>query len=274
MPDSQLNQLRINSMEEPPTVPEPQPEVARPPSTSLAARLLNIFAVPGEVFDEVKAAPTSALNWLVPVLCLAVVGVLSAVIIFSQPAIQQQIREQQAKKMDQVVKSGKMTQADADKALAMMDKFTGPTMMKIFGAVGGVVGSFVHVFWWAFILWLLGRWLLKAPLEFPKTLEVAGLASMIAILGGLVSLLLTVSLTRIGATPSLALVVKDFDLTRKSHLFLGAANLFSFWLVALMALGLAKLAGVPWLKAAFPVFTYWLAKECLLIGIGMGQMAL
>lgn len=240
---------------------------------SLAARLLNIFAIPGDVFAELRGAPASVMNWLVPVTLFALVSALAAVVLFSQPAIQQQMREQQAKVMDQQVKAGKMSQADADKFLAMSEKFTSPTMMMIFGSVAAVVMSVVRVIWWGFVLWLLSMWFLKVRLDFAKTLEVAGLATMIGVLGVIVGLLLTINLSRVGASPSLALALSDFDMTRKSHLALGAANVFSFWLVGIMATGLAKLANVPFLRAVLLVLAYWMAQESLLILVGLGQLA-
>ncbi len=150
----------------------------------------------------------------------------------------------------------------------------GPTMLKIAGGGGAVVVSFIHVVWWGFVLWLLGRWFLKVPVPYPKALEVAGLAMMINVLGGIVGMLLIVNFGRMGATPSLALAVSDFDVTRKSHLFLGAANVFYFWLIGVMSVGLAKLAGAPFLRAAWLVLTYWILQESLLILAGMGQFAL
>jgi len=53
--------------ETPPALP-PELPASQPPTTSLAARLMNVFAVPGEVFDEVKASAHSAGNWLLPAL--------------------------------------------------------------------------------------------------------------------------------------------------------------------------------------------------------------
>jgi len=241
---------------------------------SLAARLLNVFAVPGEVFSEVKASPASTASWLVPALLSAFVGILSAIIIFSQPAVVQQIREQQTKAMDQQVQAGKLTQEQADQATKVIERFTGPTMLKIFGSGGAVVASFIHVIWWAFVLWLLAKWFLKVSVPFPKALEVAGLAMMINVLGAIVAMLLIVNLGRLGATPSLALAIPDFDATRKSHLFLGAANVFYFWLVGVMAVGLAKLSGAPFLRAAWLVLTYWVLQQSFFILVGMGQFAL
>lgn len=255
-------------------MPEVQPPEPQTPGMSLPAKLLNVFAVPGGVFAEIKSRPALTSNWLVPLLCSALVGIISAIIIFSQPQVVQQLREQQAKAVDQQVQAGKLTQEKADQALKMMEQFTGPAMLKVFGSVGAVVVSLIHIIWWGFLLWLLARLFLKVPVPFPKALEVAGLATMINVLGAIVAMLLTVNFGRIGATPSLALAVSDFDTTRKSHLFLGAANVFYFWLVGVMSVGLARLAGVPFLRAAWLVLTAWVLQQSLLILAGMGQFAL
>lgn len=263
-------------MEEPPPIVEPPPPPTAPkaPTTSLAARLLNVFAIPGDVFEEVKAAPHAVANWLVPALIASVVGAVSAVLMFSQPTIQQQLREKQEHMMEQQVKAGKMTRAQADQALTVAEKFTSPAMMKIFGAFSAVVASFVRVFWWALVLWLLGRWFLKSPISYLKATEVAGLAGMIAVLGGIVSLLLIVNLGKLFSTPSLALTISDFDEKNKSHLLLGAVNVFNFWLLGVMASGLARLAGVPFARAAFLVLGYWIIWSLCLIFIGLGTLAM
>ena len=98
-----------------------------------------------------------------------------------------------------------------------------------------------------------------------KTLEVAGLALMISVLGAVVTLLLTLNLSKVFAAPGLALVVSDFDAHRKSPLLLGAANVFSLWLVGVLSVGLGKLAGVPFLRAAWFVFAAWVIQESFLV---------
>jgi Yip1 domain len=261
-------------MEQPPPLPRPPAEPVQPAGTTLAARLLNVFAMPGVVFEEVKNAPRSVLNWVIPALFLAGVGVLSAVVLFSQPGFQQQIREQQAKMLARQVQAGKMTQAEADRTKVLADKISRPVVVQVVGSLGAVVGGFLQVFCWGVVLWLLGRWFLKAPLDFEKALEVAGLGTMIAVLGGVVTLVLTVSFGQQGATTPLGLVVKDLEALRKSPVFLGAANVFAFWLIGVMSAGLAKLAGVPWVRAAFLVLAYWLAKQAFFDILGLGFLAL
>ena len=261
-------------MEAPPPLPQSEPPPTLPPTTSLAARLMNVFAVPGDVFAEVRASTFKTVNWLVPLVLLAAIGAIAAVIIFSQPAIQQQLTEAQTKAMDQKVKEGKMTQAQADQATEVMSKFMGPVFWKVAGAAGAVFFSAGRMLWWALVLMLLGRWLLKTSLGYGKCLEVVGLALMISALGTLVTMLLQVNLSRMFATPSLGLVISNFDINRKSHLALGAINVFSIWQVGVLSVGLAKLTGSPFLRAAWVVFTYWVLQESFFILIGFGQMAL
>jgi hypothetical protein len=266
-------------MEEPLPIPEP-PLVAPPPhAMSLAARLLNVFAIPGEVFAGVKASRVSVGNWVLPALLSAVVGVLATIIIVSQPEIQRQMREaigRQAKALEQQVKAGKVKQADADRSLAVTRAITQPATLKVLGSMAAAAVGVARVFWWAFILWLLGRLFLKARLGYLKTLEVAGLALMISVLGAVVTLLLTVNLSEVFAKPSLALVVSDFDARRKSSLLLGTANVFSLWLVGVLSVGLARLAGVPFLRAAWFVFAAWVIQESFLVLVAgmLGQFTL
>jgi len=251
------------------------PDSASPPApTTLWSRLFNVFAAPGEVFDEVKNSKSSPANWLAPALIFIAFGMVSSIVIFSQPAIVQQIHDQQTKVMDQQVKAGKLTQPQADQALAVMEKFAGPTMLMVFGCVGAVIGSFAHIFWWAFVLWLMAQWFLKTKIPFLKAAEVAGLTTMILVLGTVVTILLTVITGKLGMTPSLALTVGDFDLKNKVHLLLAAVNIFSFWQIGVTASGLSRLTGAPFSKTLLLVFLYWLAFTLFFIGIGFGQMAM
>jgi hypothetical protein len=96
------------------------------------------------------------------------------------------------------------------------------------------------------------------------------------VLGTIVTLLLMVNLPSLFATPNLAVAVSDLDAIRKSPLLLVASNVFAFWLIGVFSVGLAKLASVPFIRAAWLVFAAWLIQESifvLLAGV-FGQFAL
>ena len=84
---------------------------------------MNVFAAPGDVFSEVKTAAPSVANWLVPAILFMVLSWLSAALIFSQPAIRQQISELSTKAIDRQVEKGKLSGAQAEQARAAAEKF-------------------------------------------------------------------------------------------------------------------------------------------------------
>jgi hypothetical protein len=155
----------------------------------------------------------------------------------------------------------------------MVEKMTGPTMVKVCGATGAVAGSFIGVLWWGFVLWFIARRMLKVPVGFGKALEVAGLAIMIDVLCGLVAVLLIIKLDKVGTTSNLTLIINDFDTARKGHLSVVAA-IFTFWVLAVRSIGLAKLADVPYFRAAWFVVSFWFLLQLLLIMTGVAQLAM
>ena len=258
-------------METVPPIPAAEP---KPPSTGLWSRLMNVFAAPGEVFEEVKTSAPSTGNWLVPVLILIVAGMISSLVIFSQPDIVQQIHEQQQKAFDKQISAGKMTQAQADQATAMAEKFSGPTMLTIFGCVGSVTTGFASLFWTAFVLWLIARFYLKVPVGYMKLLEVAGLAAMIMALAAVVKTLLIVVTGNLYAALSPLLLVKHFDPRSPLHNFMTLLDVMVFWLLAVRSVGLAKLTGATFGRTAVAVFGVWFVISGLMIGFSLAMQAI
>src|SRR5688572_32567917 len=123
-------------MEEP-AISSPQSEPPKLPRMSLAARLMNVFATPGDVFNEVKAFPHVIGNWLIPALLFIMVSWVGSWIVLSQPAIRQQLTEITDKSMDNFVKEGKMSAQDAETMRSRME-------------TGGVVGTAVGPLFAAF----------------------------------------------------------------------------------------------------------------------------
>jgi hypothetical protein len=229
---------------------------------SLAARLLNVFAIPGEVFEVVRASRVSVANWIVPMLLSA--AVLAAVGLVSVPGLEKQKQEalaQYAKVLQRGVSEGKLKQADADAGVAFSKAVTSEPVLKVVLMSGAAVVGVARVFWWAFLLWLLGLLFLKVRFSYFKALEVSGLAVMIRVLGDLVCLLLRINLPKVFAAPGLVLTSSDLALARESPLLAITDTVFSFWLIGLLSLGLARLTRVPLLRAAWFVIAFWLVLQ-------------
>jgi hypothetical protein len=237
-----------------------------PPATSLAGRLMNIFAAPSDVFNEVKAAGLAHANWLMPAILLILVSWLSAGLIFSQPAIRQQVSEQADKAIDRMVEKGKMSGDQAEKAKPMAEKMA-VTAGAIGAAAGAPVVAFALPFWWGLILWLGGK-VLKGNFSYIKAVEVAGLANMILVLDAVVRTLLILVTGNLFASPGLALAVKDFDPQNTLHGLCALVNVMLFWALLVRSIGLARLSGASISKAALWVFGIWAAYTGAIMGLG------
>jgi hypothetical protein len=236
----------------------------------LGARLFNIFATPGEVFDQVKSGKPSLANWLLPTLLACLVGVIHVVVMFSQPAIVQQVIELQEKAIQDKVKVANMPPEQADAALKAMEQYMGPTIMKIGGSVGVVFTTFGWLFGVALAVWLIGAKLCKGPFDYMQAVEITGLTTMIAVLGSIITTFLVMARGSMFANPGPFLFINEFDPANKVHLILASLNLAIFWYIAVLALGLSKLSGMSYGKAALWLFGLWAGFRLLVVFTGMG----
>jgi len=247
-------------LETPPPAPETQ-------SSSLIGRLFNIFAAPGEVFDEVKASPLSHANWLVPTALLAILGIVSALIIAAQPAIKRQKQAMQEAIMQKMVDSGKMPKEAADKAANSTDSNSGVKMVA--EAAFSPVGTIVSLFWSALIVWL-GGLVMRGRFGYMRAVEIVGLVGMIGILGLVVKTLLIVTTGNMFASATPGLFVKDFDpMNNTVHGILSVFDVIGLWAMGVKACGLAKLANISFGKAALWVYGTWLALTGTMLTIGI-----
>jgi Yip1 domain len=250
-------------MEQTPLTPEPQSEAPHPPTMSLGGRLLNVFATPGDVFQEVRTASVSTANWLVPAVILLLVSWTAGWLILSQDTIKHQVSELTDRTFQKEVEKGRMTEKQVEQA----ERWAAIT--RSIGAVAApVFVAFVTPFAWGLILWLVGAKVLKGDFPYMKAVEVVGLASMINVLGSIVTTLLIVGMGSVFASPSLVHVVKDFDPQNPVHSLLAVVNVMTFWILAVRAIGLARLSGASFAKAALWVFGIWAAYTGFLIGLG------
>jgi hypothetical protein len=259
-------------MEPVPPIPEPQPAAPPVSATSLAGRLLNVLAAPGDVFDEIKATPPRTANWLMPAILLIITSWLSAGLIFSQPAIRQQLSDLADKAIDKQVEKGKLSGSQAEEARQAAGQLT-RLSYTIGSAVGPVFGAVASPFWWGLILWLSGTKALKGNFPYLKAVEAAGLANMILVLEVVVRTLLILVTGNLFASPSLALAVKEFDPQSTVHSLLALVNVMLFWVLIVRSIGLARLSGASVGKAAAWVIGIWAAYTGTLIGLGAAVRA-
>lgn len=237
--------------------PEPSPEMP------LASRLANVIAAPGEVFDSVRSRPVSTANWLVPAVLVIVLSWLSAVVVFSQDSVRQQLSEMTDKGLEKQIASGKLTQEQAEKAREFS-----VIIVKVGSVAAPVLTAFLIPFGWGLLLWLAGAKAMHGGFSYLKAVELAGLVSMLLVLDVVVRTLLIVVTGNLFAGPGLLLLVKDYDPQNAIHGLLALANVTLLWTLILRSLGLARFCRVSFGKAAVWVFGMWATYTALLFGFG------
>ncbi len=240
---------------------------------SLMGRLTNVFAAPGEVFDSVKAATASVANWMAPAVLLMVVSWIGAWFIFSQPVIQHQLTDIQDKAVQKAIEKQHLSKEQAETARETAAKYAGMGT-KIMAVVAPVLAGILIPVWWGLLGWLIGTKALKAQFPIMKAIEVAGLANVITVLEAIVKTLLILVTSSAFATPSLALLIHDFDPQNPAHGALSAVNVMTFWYLAVVATGVARLSSVAFGKSAAWVFGIWAFYRGLLVGFGFAMRAI
>ena len=104
---------------------------------------------------------------------------------------------------------------------------------------------------------------------FHKVMEVVGLTFFIATLEQIVTTLLMFGLSSIHATPSLGAFVSNFDVQNKLHMALSKINIFTFWDLAVVSIGLSILFRRDLPKVLVLVFALWLVWSILTVMTGM-----
>ena len=227
------------------------------PPTSLAARLTNVFLAPGEVFAEVKNNPPTPANWVAPMIICMVAGIIYVMVVFSQPAVIQGMKEAREKQLQKQVEAGTKTQKEADTATEAMEKYMTPMVVKVFGIFGALLATPVNLFFFAFLLWLIGRFGLKGQFGYMRGVEVVGLSMMISALGAIISMLLAVIYGNPAMTPSPALLLSHFDKHDRVHVLLAALNVMTLWFFAVLSVGLGQVSGRGFARAAAWIYGLW-----------------
>jgi hypothetical protein len=243
-------------MDAAPVSPPPSEGAPSAPS-SLTDRLANVICAPGEVFGEIRNAPVRVSNWLVPLILSCIATAIYISIAFSQPPILRAMQEQREHAVQEKVAAGKMTQAQADQATAMTERFMTPTIMKIFGSGAAILASVAGLFLMGVLIWLALKGCTGAKLNYMKVVEICGLALLIDVPQKLLRSGLVLWKENLLATVSPTLFLAHPSATNKTHVFLSMIDAVDFWWLAVLSLGVSKVVSIRYRTAAFITFGVW-----------------
>ncbi len=235
------------------------------------SKIVNVFTSPAEAFEGIGSLPSKTSSWLFPFLAAFVISVLIAYLLVSNEALRAQVVDQQAKAMQKMVDSGRMTQEQADASISRMESMGGG-MFLVFGTLVSLVFLCAYYFGGSLFLWLTGKIALKSTAGYGKYLELYGMSAWVGVLGAIITVLLMVGLSSLFASPSAALaILSEYDATNDTHKYLSALNIFSVWQASVVGIGLSKLTGKSIGMSMGVSFGLWVVWVILSVLVGIAR---
>jgi hypothetical protein len=260
-------------MDEQPTITQPEPG-GEVPRMSFTEKLVNVFASPGELFENVRLTPRTPSNWIIPVVIMIVVAIAMQQIIMNNPSLSAQtkalIDKATNERLDKEVQAGKKTPEQAEQEREQIEKFTNPSspVRIIMGAVSVAVFMPVILFLISLVYWLLGRTAMHATAPYMKVVEVVGLTLLIGAVESVVTTAMAVGLDSLHAGPNLAVFLSDFDFNNKLHMALAKVNLFTIWSLLVTGIGLSRLFQRDLPKVLVLIFSLWILWSAFTVFTG------
>jgi hypothetical protein len=256
-----MSEQSVTSQQTPSGQPEEQEKL------SFMDKAAGIFYEPSKVFGSFKTSPVKAGDWLVPVLLLAVVIGISTYVRFSSPDLRFQVAQQQEQRIDKMVAEGKMTADQATQAKARME--SGSSTFTVIGIFGAFVATFIIFFIAAGVWMLIGKIILKGNVNYSQMMGVAGLSSWISIVGVILSIVITVLLSRLDGGLHLGMLTQMS--TGKTYSLLRYADLFTIWNLTATSIGIGTLTGKKGFMSAIWVFGIWIVIVLLSVFVFGGM---
>ncbi len=235
-----------------PPMPANQGAGAQPPALPMseASRLVNVIVDPKPAFADIAASP----GWWVPMILIMACS-LAYMLAFSSHVGWERFMRQQ---LESSPKAQSMSAEDRERALEMQIKFGAPI-----GTVMAVIAPPIGMVVTAGVLLFVFTNMLGAAVKFRQSLAVAAYASVpqvLAMAGGVLVMFLkdpTDFDLKNPAGYNLAFYLDPHTVPAWLFSLAGSIDVFSFWIILLLATGMAAATRKRWTSALSGVLIPW-----------------
>jgi hypothetical protein len=230
-------------------------------------KLVGVFSEPGKTFEKISKFPLKTSDWIIPVLVMIVVVILSQIVFMSNPTLKAAMQEKQMaaveKRMDDMVKNGQITQAQADEQLEKMQEGMG--QMGAIQLVSVVVGTPVVMFIVFFVVsgffFLIAKFVLKGDGVYKGAMVAYGLPFYITVIQSIIMVIVSIAMGKLMTGLNVAEFM-GMEKTNVAGFFLSKLDVFSIWYYIVLGIGLAKMF------KSLNTMKYIITVICVWIGFG------
>jgi len=203
-------------------------------------KLVGVFSEPGNTFTKMSKTGAKTSDWLIPILILFAVAILASIVTITNPTLSSKMKQDNEKRIQELVDKGTITQEQADQQIEMSERFMGGTFMIITSAISILIMGFIFFFILS-ALWLLAiKLILKGEGTFKDVLSAYGLPQYILVIQANVMLILSLVLGTSFRSTSIAAFM-DLDKASILNFLLSKIDIFSIWFYAVLSIGFAKM---------------------------------
>ncbi|MEN8191438.1 MAG: Yip1 family protein [Bacteroidota bacterium] len=209
-------------------------------------KMVGVFTEPTNTFTEISQFPAKTADWIVPLLIFIVLVNLSTILMQTNPQIKYSMVEKQMevvqKSLDDAVKSGAMTQEQADsRSEAIREQFeSGGAAMMIPQIVGTVIGVFIFFFIVSGYFFAISKFGLKGTGTYKDAMVAYGLPLYVAMIQVIFTVILAMLMNKIITDTSIVNFI-DVDKTQLLGFLMSKIDPFSIWFYAVVGVGFAKM---------------------------------
>ena len=225
-----------------------------PQDIGVAGRMVRVFYAPGETFEAVSRRHTWV-DWFAPVLLIALLSLVATHM--TLPIIQQmQVEVLQEKLQDMPEENRQKVMEQAQKASVISAMVMVP------------VGAFALLFILAGVLLLLTNFILGGDATYGQMLAVWGYSSLIGIIALIVRVPLMLAKQTMAIHTGPGVLVPEHMLETFLGRLLAGVDLFTFWQVCVLAIGVAAVANFATRKAFVALLVLWVAWVVVKAALG------
>jgi hypothetical protein len=237
-------------------------------------KLVGVFSEPGNTFEKISKFPLKTSDWIIPVLVTIVVVILSQIVFMSNPTLKAALKEKQMvaieKQMNDAVKNGQRTQAQADEQTDKIRENMGQMgAIQIVSTVVGIpVVTFIFFFLASGVFFMLAKFGLKGDGVYKGAMIAYGLPFYISVIQSIVMVIVAIAMGKILTGLSVAELI-GMEKSTVVGFFLSKLDVFSIWFYVVLGIALSKMfKSADTMKYIVVVVGIWIGFSFLFWGLG------
>lgn len=245
-----------------PVEPEEEAEISH------TDKLVGVFSEPGNTFTKIAKSGAKTSDWIIPVVILIAVSILSTILMFTNPSIKLQMRQEQEKQVQEMVDKGVITQEQADQQIEMMEKFSGGPFVIITTSISMIIFIFIFFFIISALIMLFVKFGLKGEGTYKDAMTAYGLPFYISIIQVIVMVILSLAMGKMFQSTGVAAFM-DLEKGSFVNFILNKVDVFSIWFYAVISISFAKMfKSQSTGKYYVLIFSLWIVSSIIFFYIG------